>query len=105
MAVQGLNHSRSINTDIPSSMPEQAPELVEAVPERSESRSFGEHVLRYKRNMEAIEQISNTRNAEVSSAIDKLDQATQKLMRSNAKFAKSPYQPSPTLFGRHHHGH
>ena len=103
MAVQGLNRLNNY-PNAPTPTPERATTVVETVPERSEARSFGQHTLRFKRNMEEMMHINKYANKKVGSALDKLDRATQKLMQSNAKSTQylyssnSPFSSHP---GRH----
>ena len=103
MAVQGLNRLNAPNTATPAATPEREVTTIEVIPNRDEARRFGEHTLRYERNIQEMGRITESRNAELNHALDKLDQSTQRLINANLGTTHSPYRPSPTLFGRHRH--
>ena len=101
MAVRGLNYLDSSSDSVLSSSPEQNITTIEVIPTTEQAKSFGEHILRYKHNVETMESITKSRDKKFNAAFDKLDRTTQKLMEYNAKHADSAYQPS-SASGRHH---
>ena len=95
--IRGLNHiNHQPNTPDSGVRPESAPTTVEMTPTRDQARSFGEHTLRFKRNIEEMSRITKSREEEANRAFDKLDSLTQKLMAANARTAQSLYTANTT---------
>ena len=100
--IQGLNRLKQTpNTSVVT--PEQSPSIVEITPKRKEAQHFGEHVLRYRHNIQEMSSVVQSRNKPIEEAVDELDaslkKATERLNSINAK-ASASLNPAITSLSR-----
>ena len=96
MAVRGINRidypSRSTAPAAPSEQPHThteslpAPDRVEVIPNRSQSRNYGVQTLELTRNLERLQEAASTRiarNEELGSELDKMAAKAQRRLQQN----------------------